>query len=77
MISRFLGVSRRTVRNALLYYGIAEPQASPFNTTGSSSLNFPGLGDGSSSELDNHNIRQSIDLSSFDSAISLDIEDPI
>jgi hypothetical protein len=29
-ISRFLGISRGAVRNALLAYGIAEPQISPF-----------------------------------------------
>jgi hypothetical protein len=29
-ISRFLGVGRRTVRNALISHGIATPQASPF-----------------------------------------------
>jgi hypothetical protein len=29
-ISQFLGVSRRTVRNALINYGIALPQSSPF-----------------------------------------------
>lgn len=29
-IARFLGVGRRTVRNALLQYGIASPQVTPF-----------------------------------------------
>ena len=29
-ISRFLGISSRSVRNALLAYGLAEPQISPF-----------------------------------------------
>ena len=29
-ISRYLGISRRAVRNGLLAYGIAEPQTSPF-----------------------------------------------
>lgn len=42
-ISRFLGVSRRTVRNALLFYGIAEPHTSPFASS------FPGIS-GSESE---------------------------
>jgi hypothetical protein len=37
-IARFLGVGRRTVRNALLQYGIAEPQAIPFNLTQAESL---------------------------------------
>lgn len=31
-ISRFLGISRGSVRNALLAYGMAEPQISPFQT---------------------------------------------
>lgn len=33
-ISRFLGVSRTVVRQALLDYGIAEPQQAPFAWTG-------------------------------------------
>ena len=49
-ISRFLGVSRRTVRNALLFYGIAEPQTSPFTASGPPPSSFSGL-DGSESEL--------------------------
>ena len=32
-IARFLNISRDTVRNALLDYGIAEPQDAPFNLT--------------------------------------------
>lgn len=32
-IARFLNVSRDTVRNALLSYGIAQPQEAPFNLT--------------------------------------------
>ena len=88
-ISRFLGVSRGTVRNALLFYGIAEPQASPFNISGSPlSSSFPGL-DGS--EFIDHGAIQTTDNSGSeslpsplagsqagsDSATPLEIEDPI
>ena len=79
-ISRFLGVSRGTVRNALLIYGIAEPKASPFITSGSPPpSSFPGL-DGF--EFNNHHddpgVIQTADnlLPSFDTA-ALDTEDPI
>jgi hypothetical protein len=42
-ISRFLGVSRRTVRNALLFYGIAQPHESPFTAREPSPSSFSGL----------------------------------
>ena len=76
-----------TVRNALLFYGIAQPQASPFITNGSDSSAssiFSGL-DGS--ELDDHSATgthstitdpdNSGSLPSPGSAASLDTEDPI
>lgn len=37
-IGRFSSVSRTTVRNALLRYGIAEPQTNPFASTSSSNI---------------------------------------
>lgn len=76
-------MSRGTVQNALLFYGIAEPQASPFNTSGSSpSTSFSGL-DGS--DFIDHGVIQTTDnsesesesLPSSDSAAPLFAEDPI
>jgi hypothetical protein len=77
-ISRFLGVSRRTVQNALLFYEIAEPHTSPFITSGPPSPSFSGL-DGSESELNDHGAIQTIDnlLPLLDSTPPLDNEDPI
>jgi hypothetical protein len=76
-IGRFLGVSRKTVRNALLFYGIAEPQASPFITSGSPSSTFSGL-DNSTGD-DHGTLPQATNnlLPSPDSAALLDTEDPI
>jgi hypothetical protein len=65
-------VSRRTVRNALLCYGIAEPQANPFTASESPPPSFPGL-DGS--EFNDHATDNF--LPSSDNATSLDTEDPI
>ena len=78
-ISRFLGVSRRTVRNALLYYGIAEPQASPqaFIASGSPPI-FSGL---ENPEFNDHSDIQTThnSLPSPDGTapLALDTEDPI
>lgn len=84
-ISRFLGVSRRTVRNALLLYGIAVPQASPFTSItgegGSESPppSFSGLDPDDGSGFNDHGAIQTMDnlLPSPDSAAPLDTEDPI
>lgn len=47
-IARFLNVSRDTVRNALLHYGIAQPQDAPFNSISTE----PDSGDTSNDFLD-------------------------
>lgn len=73
-------MSTKTVQNALLFNGIAEPQASPFTTSGSPLPlpSFPGL-DGF--ELTNHDLRQTTDnlltLPFSNSATSLDTKEPI
>lgn len=80
-ISRFLGVSRRTVRNTLLLYGIAAPQASPFiSARGSQQPSFSGL-DGSefnaSSDVDTIENSLLTPGDTSTSAAPLDTEDPI
>ena len=71
-------MSRRTVQNALLLYGIAEPQASPFITSGSTSPRFLGLDGFEFNEL-GVTQTQATDslLPSSNSAASLDTNDPI
>lgn len=73
-ITRFLGVSRRTVRNALLEYGIAEPRSSPF--TNSSHPVFSSNAD--ESGLFSDNSLGDLHLPPIDAHTSLhDAEDPI
>lgn len=70
-------MSTKTVQNALLFNGIAEPQASPFTTSGSPPPfpSFPGL-DGF--ELTNHDLRQTTDnLLTLPFLIVLDTKEPI
>ena len=68
------------MRNALLLYGITEPRASPFISSGSESTppSFPGL-DGFEFNDRHDCVAQTTDnsLPSSDSAASLDTEDPI
>ena len=71
-------MSRRTVRNALLLYGIAEPQASPFITSGSTSPRFLGLDGFESNDLGVTQTQATDSLiPSSNSAASLNTDDPI
>ena len=77
-ISRFLGVSRRTVRNTLLLYGIAAPQASPFTSaSGSQQPSFSGLDGSEFNASSDIQPTENPLLTPGDSAASLDTEDPI